>query len=242
MMAEPSLHAVIQAVEASPKPVVAAIHGVAMGGGLELALACHYRVAGAGAQVALPEVKLGLLPGAGGTQRLPRAVGLEIALHMIVSGTTVTVAQLEGTRLFDARAGRATCSRAPSLSRREWPRAGRCPLLRDLQVAHPDAERFLAVARAVVGATSQGLSRPAQMRGGGGRGSLAAVCGRAPHRARPLRRPPGHDGIERAPACLLRRARRVADPRRARGHANPPLRRAAVIGAGTMGGGIAMSF
>src|SRR6185503_993881 len=66
MTAEPSLHTVIRAVEASTKPVVAAIHGVAMGGGLELALACHYRVAGAGAQVALPEVKLGLLPGAGG--------------------------------------------------------------------------------------------------------------------------------------------------------------------------------
>src|SRR5258708_19036850 len=102
MTADPSLHAVIQAVEASPKPVVAAIHGVAMGGGLELALACHYRVAASSAQVALPEVKLGLLPGAGGTQRLPRAVGLETALNMIVSGTTVPAAQLARTRLFDA--------------------------------------------------------------------------------------------------------------------------------------------
>ncbi|MFM7632797.1 MAG: enoyl-CoA hydratase/isomerase family protein, partial [Betaproteobacteria bacterium] len=66
---EPSLHTVIRDIESSPKPVTAAIHGLAMGGGLELALGCHYRVASAGAQIALPEVKLGILPGAGGTQR-----------------------------------------------------------------------------------------------------------------------------------------------------------------------------
>ncbi|WP_342315519.1 enoyl-CoA hydratase/isomerase family protein [Lysobacter sp. FW306-1B-D06B] len=74
---EPSLHTVIRTIESSPKPVVAAIHSVAMGGGLELALGCHYRVAERDAQIALPEVNLGLLPGAGGTQRLPRVVGLE---------------------------------------------------------------------------------------------------------------------------------------------------------------------
>ena len=88
-------------VEASDKPVVAAIGGVCMGGGLELALGCHYRVAAAGAQIALPEVKLGLLPGAGGTQRLPRAVGVETALNMIVSGASVPATQLAGTALFD---------------------------------------------------------------------------------------------------------------------------------------------
>ena len=86
MSQEPSLHAVINAVEASEKPVIAAIHSVCMGGGLELALGCHYRIAAPGAQIALPEVKLGLLPGAGGTQRLPRAIGVENALNMIVSG------------------------------------------------------------------------------------------------------------------------------------------------------------
>src|SRR5207253_4934705 len=74
---EPTLHSVIKVVEGSSKPVVAAIHSVAMGGGLELALGCNYRVASKGAQIALPEVKLGLLPGAGGTQRLPRVIGLE---------------------------------------------------------------------------------------------------------------------------------------------------------------------
>ena len=91
---EPNLHTVIAALEQSTKPVVAAIHGTVMGGGLELALACHYRVAAAGTQVALPEVKLGLLPGAGGTQRLPRVIGVEPALNMIVSGEAVTSERL----------------------------------------------------------------------------------------------------------------------------------------------------
>ncbi|MGE3925472.1 MAG: enoyl-CoA hydratase-related protein, partial [Lautropia sp.] len=73
-LAEPNLGTVIRVVEAAAKPVVAAIHAVAMGGGLELAMGCHYRVASPGAKIALPEVKLGLVPGAGGTQRLPRLV------------------------------------------------------------------------------------------------------------------------------------------------------------------------
>ena len=101
---EPNLHSVIQMIENSPKPVVAAIHSVCMGGGLELALGCHYRIAAPGCSVALPEVKLGLLPGAGGTQRLPRALGVEPALNMIVSGEPVKselLAQIPGQKLFD---------------------------------------------------------------------------------------------------------------------------------------------
>src|ERR1700738_1192337 len=85
----PSLHDVTAASEAMPKPVVAALHGPALGGGFELALACHFRVAVPGARVGLPEVKLGLLPGAGGTQRLPRLIGPEKALKMIVSGDPI---------------------------------------------------------------------------------------------------------------------------------------------------------
>jgi 3-hydroxyacyl-CoA dehydrogenase len=87
--AAPHLRQVITAVEQSPKPVVAAIHKVAMGGGLELALGCHYRIAAPGAQLALPEVKLGILPGAGGTQRLPRAIDARAALEMMLSGNPV---------------------------------------------------------------------------------------------------------------------------------------------------------
>jgi 3-hydroxyacyl-CoA dehydrogenase len=86
---EPNLLSVIAQIENSVKPVVAAVHTVAMGGGLELALGCHYRVAAPGASIALPEVKIGLIPGAGGTQRLPRVLGVEPALNMIVSGEPI---------------------------------------------------------------------------------------------------------------------------------------------------------
>ncbi|WP_339716132.1 3-hydroxyacyl-CoA dehydrogenase NAD-binding domain-containing protein [uncultured Sneathiella sp.] len=86
---EPGLNDVIATMESSTKPVVAAIHGTALGGGLETALGCHYRVANPGAKVGLPEVKLGILPGAGGTQRLPRVVGVPMALEMITSGNPI---------------------------------------------------------------------------------------------------------------------------------------------------------
>src|SRR6476661_7570976 len=103
-IAEPSLPNLILAIEGSAKPVVAALHSVAMGGGLELALGCHYRVAAAGCKVAFPEVKIGLLPGAGGTQRFPRVLGLETALNLIVSGETVAsevLAKMPGQKLID---------------------------------------------------------------------------------------------------------------------------------------------
>src|SRR3954468_5065552 len=103
-IAEPNLLSVILALEASTKPIVAAVHRGARGGGPELALGCHYRVASPGCKVALPEVKIGLIPGAGGTQRLPRVLGLETALNMIVSGEPVAsemLAKLPGQKLID---------------------------------------------------------------------------------------------------------------------------------------------
>ncbi|MDH1071449.1 3-hydroxyacyl-CoA dehydrogenase NAD-binding domain-containing protein [Pseudomonas nitroreducens] len=89
----PSLPEVVEVIEGSTKPSVAVIHGTALGGGLEVALSCHYRIARRDAQVGLPEVKLGLLPGAGGTQRLPRLAGVEKALDMIVSGAPIRAAE-----------------------------------------------------------------------------------------------------------------------------------------------------
>ncbi len=97
----PSLPDVVNKIEASPKPVVAAIHGTALGGGLEVALGCHYRVAVPSAKLGLPEVKLGILPGAGGTQRLPRVVGVEPALEMIVKGDPIPAKKGETTGLVD---------------------------------------------------------------------------------------------------------------------------------------------
>ena len=101
---QPNLMSVIETIESSPKPVIAGIHGTVMGGGLELAMGCHYRVVMSGTSVALPEVKLGILPGAGGTQRLPRAIGVEHALGMIVSGSVEksdSLFKLNHQKLFD---------------------------------------------------------------------------------------------------------------------------------------------
>jgi len=102
MIAAPNLADLCAMIEDFPKPVIAAINGTALGGGLELAMACHYRLAAAAAQLGLPEVKLGLLPGAGGTQRLPRLTGAERALNMIVSGTPLAARALANTDLLDA--------------------------------------------------------------------------------------------------------------------------------------------
>ncbi|MGY4334744.1 enoyl-CoA hydratase/carnithine racemase [Bradyrhizobium sp. LB7.2] len=97
----PTWDELLETIESSPKPIVAAIHGNALGGGLELALACHFRVATKHAKLGLPEVKLGLLPGGGGTQRLPRAVGPELAVKMIVGGDPITSTEALKSGLID---------------------------------------------------------------------------------------------------------------------------------------------
>ena len=86
---DPSLPEVVAAFEESGKPILAALHGTVLGGGLEVALGCHYRIALESTKLGLPEIKLGLIPGAGGTQRLPRAIGAQAALEMILSGTPI---------------------------------------------------------------------------------------------------------------------------------------------------------
>jgi 3-hydroxyacyl-CoA dehydrogenase len=98
---EPHLPDVCQFIEDSPKPVIAAIHGTALGGGLEIPLSCHFRIAVATAKVGLPEVKLGLLPGAGGTQRLPRVAGVQAALEMITSGAPIAAAKAKAIGILD---------------------------------------------------------------------------------------------------------------------------------------------
>ena len=101
-MQEPTLPTLVNTVESSDKPLVAAIHGTALGGGLETALSCHYRVAVSSAKVGLPEVKLGLLPGAGGTQRLPRLTGAQKALEMITTGEFVGANDALALGILDA--------------------------------------------------------------------------------------------------------------------------------------------
>ena len=104
----PDFNAVLNMIESASKPVVAAIHGTALGGGLETALVCHYRMAVPSAKLGVPEVKLGLLPGAGGTQRLPRLVGVEAAATMCSLGEPVSASKARDMGLVDALAGEAT--------------------------------------------------------------------------------------------------------------------------------------
>src|SRR5438477_6362381 len=136
--AEPTLHTLIRMAESATKPVVAAINGICIGGGLELALACHFRVASAGATIALPEVKLGLLPGAGGTQRLPRVVGVETALNMIVSGANVPARDLARTALFDEIASGDTLDAAIAFARKVVGEKRPLKRVRDLRIDYPN--------------------------------------------------------------------------------------------------------
>jgi 3-hydroxyacyl-CoA dehydrogenase len=241
LLAEPTLHTVIRALEASPKPVVAALHGVAMGGGMELALACHYRVAAAGTEVAQPEVKLGLLPGAGGTQRLPRAVGLETALNMIVSGATVPVEALRGTAVFDALIDGDLLEGAMAFAEKVADRRP-LPRLRDRPLDDPRAEGFLAFARNAVASVSKGYPAPLKCVE-----AVAAALSQPFDEGLRTERDLFAALLETTESKALRHAffaeraaSKIADvpedtPAR-------PIRGAAVIGAGTMGGGIAMCF
>lgn len=148
-LAAPDLRGLIDLVESSPKPVVAAIEGACFGGGFELALGCHYRVASGAAMLGLPEVKLGLLPGAGGTQRLPRLIGIESALNMIVSGDPLPAPLGGGPPLLESIADGSVVAAAVTLAtRRIEELKGRSPRrTRDLRVSEPASDAFLGFAR-----------------------------------------------------------------------------------------------
>ncbi|TWO68480.1 3-hydroxyacyl-CoA dehydrogenase [Caenimonas sedimenti] len=239
---EPRLPVLIAALEDATKPVVAAIAGVCMGGGLELALGAHYRVAKADAQIALPEVKLGLLPGAGGTQRLPRAIGLEAALNMIVSGATVPAAKLKGTALFDEVTEGDPVAAAVAFAERVV--AEKLPLkrLRDLKVKDPQAEAFLQFARNTVGAMAGPYPAPLKCLE-----MVALSISKPIDEALRIERET-FMGLMNTPES--RALRHVFAAERAAGKiAGLPegaplreIRKVGVIGAGTMGGGITMNF
>ena len=222
--------------------MVAAINGTCMGGGLELALGCHYRVAAPKALIGLPEVKLGLIPGAGGTQRLPRAVGLKIALEMITTGQPVAAEKLAGTQLIDAIITDDFVSEAIAYSA-ELARAGKGPkLVRDITIAQSDINATFSGARDAVAAASKGLTAPMK--------SVDAVQAAVSK--------PFDEGIKHEREIFLgllqsseykalrhaffaeRAAAKIPDVPQ-----ETPTRKVehvAVIGAGTMGGGIAMNF
>ena len=244
-VAEPNLLTLIKMLDDSPKPVVAAVHSVAMGGGLELALGAHYRVASPGTQVALPEVKIGLIPGAGGTQRLPRVLGVETALNMIVSGEPVkseVLAGLPGQKLFDKIIDGDLLAGALALAEEVGAKGGPHPRVRDMKLSHPSPDAYFGFVRNTVKAMSKNFPAPLKC--------VDAVEGALKRKF--------DDGMafEReiftalmfTPECKAlrhaffgeRAASKIPDvpedtPQR-------PIKAVAVIGAGTMGGGIAMNF
>jgi 3-hydroxyacyl-CoA dehydrogenase len=158
--AEPTLPAVITMLESARKPVIAAIKGNCLGGGLELALGCHYRVASSDAKLGLPEVKIGLLPGAGGTQRLPRAVGVETALNMIVSGEPVPATSFLGTQLMHEIVAGDLVEGAVAFAERVHVESAPLDRLRDKTVSHPKRDAFFLFARGAVGAMSKNYPAP----------------------------------------------------------------------------------
>jgi len=161
---EPNLLSVIALIENCSKPVVAAVHTVAMGGGLELALGCHYRMAAPGANIALPEVKIGLIPGAGGTQRLPRVLGVEPALNMIVSGEPIKsemLAMLPGQKLFDKMAASPESLMDEALAfAREMADVRPLPKVRDLPCKHPQGDAYFQFARNMVKGMAKNYPAP----------------------------------------------------------------------------------
>ena len=243
-LAEPNLLSLIARVEGASKPVVAAIHTVCMGGGLELALGCHYRVVSPGAAIALPEVKLGILPGAGGTQRLPRAIGVEAALNMIVSGEPVKselLAQIPGQKLFDRVIEGDLMAGALAFAN-EIAAVRPLPMVRDLKAKHVDGDAYFGFARNTAKAMAKNFPAPAR-------------CVDCVEQATKAKFEDGLKYEREAFAALMltpeskalrhaffaeRAASKIPDVPE-----STPVReinKVAVIGAGTMGGGIAMNF
>ena len=243
-VAEPNLLSLIRLLEDATKPVVAAIHSVCMGGGLELALGAHYRVAAPGTSIALPEVKIGLIPGAGGTQRLPRVLGVETALNMIVSGEPVKselLAALPGQRLIDRLATGNLLDEACAFAV-EMAGVRPLPRVRDLPCTHPNADAYFQFARNTVKAMAKNFPAPVKcvdaVESAVKRGFEAGmVYERETFLALML-----------TPECkALRHAffgERAASkiPDVPEDTPSRTVAKVAVIGAGTMGGGISMNF
>jgi 3-hydroxyacyl-CoA dehydrogenase len=241
-LAEPNLGMVIRVVEGAAKPVVAAIHSVAMGGGLELALGCHYRVASPGAQIALPEVKLGLVPGAGGTQRLPRVVPLDMAVNIIVSGNPVPSEKFKGTQLFDAIYESDLLANAVAFAKQVVAEKKGRPKVRDRKVEFADAEAFLRFARNTAQSVAPNFPAPVKC--------IDAIAGAVNLPFEQGLKEERRMFVELVQTPESRAMRHAFFGERAAGKipdvpADTPVREikaAAVIGAGTMGGGIAMNF
>jgi 3-hydroxyacyl-CoA dehydrogenase len=239
-MQEPGLPTLVDQIEALDKPVIAAIHGTALGGGCEVALACHYRIAVPSAKLGLPEVKLGLLPGAGGTQRLPRVAGVEVALEMTAKGDPISAKQAQQAGLVDKLAGEdrlladALAYANEVAQARPLPRASEKPVSADPAVfdtfRKTNAKRFRGfeapatiidlIERTVTLPYAEGVQ---QERADFMKLIMSVQSAAQRHIFFAERKASKIDGI--ADDIALR-----------------PIKRVGVIGAGTMGGGISMNF
>jgi 3-hydroxyacyl-CoA dehydrogenase len=237
---DPSLPAVVEAIEACPKPVVAALHGSALGGGFELALACDARIALKGTALGLPEVTLGVVPGAGGTQRLPRRVGLVRGIELIGRGERISADEACSLHLLDAVVADDLQARAIELATRL---DGRKRRIRDEAVASADAQVVELAAKSVAKA---GKERPAVLAAielVRGAGRLSFDEGLAKERARFLElRDSTEAAALRHQFFAEREATRLPRPPGAGLDAVPrSVKALCVIGAGTMGSGIAIA-
>ena len=234
---------VIDAIEASTKPVVAALHGTPLGGGLELALGCHFRVAAHSTRLGLPEIKLGLIPGGGGTQRLPRLVGMDKALAMILSGEPVAVGDALDTGLVDEIVEGDLVAAAVAFARRAV--ADKRPL-----VLARDRNDKLAASRDVAAFEAAAANYTRRARGQKAplaaveslRGAMTLPVAEALKRERDLfveLRDGDQSKAQRHVFFAEREAAKVPQLAGVKAH---EIATAAVIGAGTMGGGIAMCF
>lgn len=239
MMAEPSLPVLVDKIEASEKPVIAAIHGTALGGGLEVALAVHYRIAVPSAKFGLPEVKLGILPGAGGTQRLPRVAGVEVALEMATKGDPIPATKAKDAGLLDRVTDGDLLTDAIAFARevadaRPLPRTSEAPVTLDPAVVEAfrktNARRFrgldapneiIEVIETTAGKPyAEGVQRERM-------GFMKLVMGKQSAALR-------HIFFAERKASKIDGLPEGTQPRE--------IKRVGVIGAGTMGGGISMNF
>ena len=238
---EPGLPAVVDMIEASDKPVIAAIHGTALGGGCEVTLGCHYRIAVPSAKIGTPEVKLGLLPGAGGTQRIPRIAGVKLALQMTAVGDPISAGMALSAGLIDRVAGEDSLVEDAVAFAREMADARPLPRARD-KIATADPEAIVQF-RKDNAKRFRGFDAPAA--------NIACVekaadgssfdDGIAFERAEFMKLISGtQSAAQRHIFFAERQAAKIdgIDPK----IALRPIAKIGVIGAGTMGGGISMNF
>ncbi len=235
----PDFNDVLHLTERAPKPIIAAIHGTALGGGLETAMVCHYRIAVPSAKLGVPEVKLGLLPGAGGTQRLPRLVGLEAAATMVSLGDPVSAAKAKDMGLVDALAGEATladdaiafardCIAKGPRATRDLPVNGDVAVIEQLKAANARKWRGFEAPYANLACVEAATRLPFEE-------------GMAFERTEFMKLMGGSQSAAQRHMFFAERQAAKIDGL-AKDIALRPINKVGVIGAGTMGGGITMNF